>query len=49
MKEPEDFHRLKTSNAIIIVLASGACITPYKTDYTRIEKSAKSFYVRQPT
>ena len=30
MKEPEDFHRLKTSNAFIIVLTSGACISPYK-------------------
>ena len=25
----------------------GACISPFKTDYTRIEKTAYSFYVRR--
>ena len=48
MKEPEDFHRLKTSNAIIVVLAYGSLYISWsKTDYTRIEKTAYSFYVRR--
>ena len=40
MKEPKNFHRLKTSNAIIIVLASGACISPYKNRLYTVLKDA---------
>ena len=51
MKEPEDFHRLKISNAVIIVLTSGACISPYKNRLYTVLKDAvlrkKRMYERQ--